>query len=161
MRALLITFLLALPGFAADPPALDVPVSCGQAEWPAHEVMEALGFRSVARPPAEVVYQHVYNTRDWRQFIAKVKNAAKVEVGALTTVYDVRPYRVSLIYGDYRPDWRNTRLSCQISIDLDFVGHESGIFTERRQRYLSNGTMEAALLPLFRNQIVAQGLIKE
>ena len=163
MRALLFTFLLALPSTGEQLPALDLGVPCSSVDWPALDVMEALGFtiQGQGRIGSDVHLRQTYNTKDWSHVWGKVKHPLKSQRGLFVTTSRTRPFETILYFYDYKSDWRSTAGRCKIQLEMDFSGHRETLFTERRERFQSTGELEARILDLIRWQLIAKGVIPE
>lgn len=153
--------LLAVPVLAGDSPQVVFPLPCIDVDRPANQVMEALGFdiQPQGGISATTVYAHVYNTRDWRQVWSKVRRPADTAGGFLPVTTRLRPYLVELAFYDFKPDWRQIRGHCRVSLLMDFSGWKETLFAEGRERFKSTGELEARILDLIRNQVAAKGLI--
>jgi hypothetical protein len=162
MKAALL-LLLALSALAsAEPPELDMPGVCYDKQWPALDVMEALGFE--VQPSGGVgatwILRHTYHTRDWRQVWGKVKRPAETSGGLLAVTTRLHPHVTELVFTSYVKDWRDMTGRCKISLLIDYSGWKETLFAEGRERFKSTGELETRILDLIRNQVEAKGLLE-
>lgn len=155
--AVLLSVLAAAAGVGgAQPPVLDMGMSCGEVGWPARDVMRALGFEVQPSGGGAVWrYAHVYNTRDWRQVWGKTRRPADTSGGLLSVTTRLRPHNVELTLYDYKKRWSDAKGRCEVRLDIDYSGWKETLWAEGYERFRSTGELEARVLDLIRNQVEA------
>lgn len=161
MRAIHLSMLLAVTsGLYGGEAHLAAP--CAPVWDRTTDVMQSLGFEIIGGRSmgTTVIFQHAYNTSEWRTFASKAGRVAQTGEGLLVTVHGLRPYRAEVHYYDVNiPGWREGTRSCLVRIDMDWAGWKRGFFTDGHERFKSTGSAEARIALLFRESIRAAGLL--
>jgi hypothetical protein len=171
-RALLSTLLIAGTAMAGgkrlhpdvaidDPPTnlVMVRANCVDAEDAAGQVLEALGFKygsGSSRGNLGRTYYHFRTaTRDWKDAAAKVGKSVNLSGGLLDIWYDVRPTEADLFSAQgWTPE---KKYSCQMRLNLEWVGLKRGFVLEGYEYVQSTKAMENLILNLVRYHLDAQG----
>jgi hypothetical protein len=161
MRAIYLSILLAAAsGLQGGETHLAAP--CAPVWDRTTDVMQSLGFEIIGGRSmgTTVIFQHAYNTREWKTFAAKAGQVAQTGEGLLVTVHGLRPYRAEVHYYDVNiPGWRDGTRSCLVRIDMDWAGWKRSFFSDGPERFKSTGSAEERIALLFRESIRAAGLL--
>ncbi len=162
MRKVLLMIAICAPLAAQQEPSIRLPVHCAKVQWPADDVLKALGFVVESGGISGTwIYGHAYRTRDWIQVWRQVKRPAEAYSGLLGYVAGLRPRFAELSLHDILVDWRTGVRHCEVRLAVDYNGYRRGFTTEGIERYRSTGALERRILELVRLQVWAKGYLDE
>jgi hypothetical protein len=159
VKLAILTAILLAPTIQAQPAgstSADFPVPCLDVDFQASRVMGAMGFepgelRIAAASTAK--YTHRFANASWKQAAGRVGQLTKERAGL-----GARAVEAQFMFFDRAVDGK---FGCRAYMRIDYAAYRTGILSSGVQWMESSGAMEALILDLTRNDLVAQGRIKE